>query len=109
MMDREKVVFVRCSLSRGGFPSECVFRVSVFDGGVLSGVAPVHYCYKTDGNRVQDQDLQDGEIDGLVAGLQINQEARILSVVYMPDGELYKVSEDLVSPVRTSGRVPLPS
>lgn len=108
-MDREKIVFVRCSLSRGGFPSECVFRVSSFDGGTLAGVAPAHYCYKTDGNRIQDQDLQDGEIEGLVAGLEINREAGIFSVVYMPDGELYKVREDLVSPARAPGRVPLQS
>jgi len=40
-----KVFLLGCEIQRGGFSSERTFTIKTTDGGTLTGLANVHYCY----------------------------------------------------------------
>lgn len=106
-MAREQVVFVKCSLARAAFPSQCLFRVELSDGGKLAGVAPIHYCYDADRKPLEAEIEAGKENSGLVAGLKIGQGKGDSIRVYLPDGEVYEVSKSIVDPVKGPECVPL--
>jgi hypothetical protein len=106
-MERERVVLVKCRLSRGGFPSECVFRVTEPGNGPLTGTAPLHYCYDANHNRLQAEIAANQEIEGAVAGVEIEPRKPGDVRVYLPDGEVYVVNPNLIITVGASDRVPV--
>jgi hypothetical protein len=108
-MQNEKVVFVKCQLSRGGFPSECVFHLASPNGGCFAGIAPLHYCYDAARKPLRTELRSGQKIERLVAGVEIKRDPGQSVRVYLPDGELYEVSEDLVFLTGASGRVPVGS
>ncbi len=106
MAVHEQVVFVKCRLSRGSVPTQCLFRVTTIAGD-FHGVAPLHYCYSPDRKQL-DKELPRGkEVEGLAAGIAWDRPYGGIVRVELPDGELYDVSDELVSPVETPRRVSL--
>ena len=65
-MDRERVVFVRCELSRSAFPNEAVFQIGSQSADGVSGVAQLHYCYSHELTPLRE--LSDGEFAALLTG-----------------------------------------
>jgi hypothetical protein len=99
-MAREKVVFVRCSFLRGGFPTERVFVIRFANGAELRGVAPVHYCYTKDREPLGDQPPKGGEVDGLVVGIAIKRLDGDTVRVHLPDGDIYELGDAHIVSVR---------
>lgn len=107
-MNREQVVFVKCLLSRGSVPTQCLFRVRAVSG-YFHGIAPLHYCYKADRQHL-DTELPPGrEIEGLLVGINWGRTSSGVARVELPDGELYEVDDQTISPAETLHRVPIES
>lgn len=85
-MHKEQSVWVKCRLSSGAFPGECVFRVGVFGGGSLAGPSPLHYCHGPDHSPLQTEPPR--EMDGFVLGVEISRPNGFVRV-YLPDSEVY--------------------
>ena len=47
-MGRGELVLIKCSFTRGGFPSELAFHIPAPEGGKYEGVAPRNYCFDQD-------------------------------------------------------------
>jgi hypothetical protein len=107
-MSREKVIFVKCLLSRGSVPTQCLFRVHTVSGP-LHGIAPLHYCYTEDRQRFDIAPLTEREIEGLLVGIECGRSSSDTVRVELPDGELYDVSEDLILPAEMPDRVSVKS
>ena len=107
-MEREKVVFVRCGLFCGGFPSERIFVIRFADNAELRGVAPAQYCYTSDRKPLTEEPPARG-MDGLVVGIEIGRTPEGAFRVYMPDAEIYEVDDSHIVPTHAeeSGRVPV--
>lgn len=85
-----KPVFVRCTFSPGGFPSEKVFRITDLDGGEWAGTSPSHYCYAVDMQTIL-PDLEKGEVvEGFLPGHVVGER------VYLPNGEIYELPSYLL-------------
>jgi hypothetical protein len=106
-MGKEQVVFVKCQLMRGGFPSQCIFVIES-PGGRLRGAAPIQYCYDGSRKRLKSELALGEEVGGFVTGIEIHRESGIVRV-YLPDGELYEVSTDAIVPVKETESVPVGS
>jgi hypothetical protein len=104
-MHKERAVWVKCRLSPGAFSQECVFRVEVFGGGSLAGLASLHYCYGLDHAPLKVELPR--EIDGFVLGIEIARRDGFVRV-YLPDSEVYNLDAGRVEPVEAD-RVPLRS
>jgi hypothetical protein len=107
-MSRESVVFVKCQLSRGSVPTQCLFRVDTISG-MLHGIAPLHYCYTTNRQRLDAAPPSGSTNDGLLVGIEWSRPSSGVARVELPDGELYDVNEDLIFPAETPDRVPIES
>jgi hypothetical protein len=103
-MQRGTTVYVPCRLSRSGFSSERVFRVTQADTQEYVGAAPVFYCWTSDGRRLgPDTPAKNSPIDGLVEGyVLLNGGDR--AKVEFPDGE---VAEMMVADLHQEGSVKL--
>ncbi|MGH7174333.1 MAG: hypothetical protein ACRELG_29045 [Gemmataceae bacterium] len=105
-MNKIHVVYVKCTLSAGAFPSECIFRFPAPTGGVYDGVAPLHYCFDENRKRLTSELPSDQEQEGSVAGIEISRAGGV-SRVELPNGELYEVSEPFIIRVEAATRVPV--
>lgn len=95
-----RVVFVKCLLSRGVFPAEAAFRVAAPGGGEYLGAVHLGYCY-TRGRKAVSPAHLDRPLDGLVVGLTITPISDDgVTRVHLPDGELYDLSRDAFEPAR---------
>lgn len=93
-MPRGEVVLVRCSFSRGGFPSELVFHLAAPGGGELAGVAPRGYCFDLEKKPIKSQLARDEKVEGYVVGLLIEEgESSGTSRVNLPDSDVYEVPD----------------
>jgi hypothetical protein len=109
-MPRGELVLVRCSFTRGGFPSELVFHIIAPGGGELAGVAPRHYCLDKDQKPVQLQLAREQNVDGYVLGLLLGDgETAGTSRVNLPDSDVYEVPNDSLVRNGEIARVPLRS
>src|SRR5262245_57383240 len=89
-MRRGELVLVKCSFTRGGFPSELVFHIPALGDGVYEGVAPRNYCFDQDKKPLTAQ-LKPGEkVEGNVAGLLL-EERGDTSLLNLPDNDVYEV------------------
>ena len=89
-MPRGELVLVKCSFTRGGFPSELVFRIPARGGGEYDGVAPRDYCFGHDKRPLTAQLKRGEKVEGYVAGLLL-EEREDASLVNLPDNEVYEV------------------
>jgi hypothetical protein len=101
-MEREQVVFVQCKFRGSGFPNERIFIVESESGVVLRGIAPLQYCYTREHRPLGDKPDAGKEVDGLVVGVVIASIGKIVRV-YLPDGEVYDLDSDQVTPVPVGG------
>jgi hypothetical protein len=108
-MEREQVVFVQCQFRRSGFPSERIFLVKSKSGVPLRGVAPLQYCYTRQREPLGDEPDAGKTVDGLVVGVVVEAQADKTVRVYLPDGEVYDLRDDQITPVPVGGveRVPV--
>ena len=90
-MPRGEVVLVKCSFSRGGFPSELVFHIPA-PGGELAGVAPRAYCFDLEKKPIGSLLNRDETVEGYVVGLLLGDgESSGMSRVNLPDNDVYEV------------------
>lgn len=100
-----RVVFVRCSFRRGGFPGERVFVIrTAGEGTSWRGVAPVQYCLTPDLRPLGDGPDPGVEMDGRVAGLALTSASGGPVRVYLPDSEVYEIDECLIDSSHMPGR-----
>jgi hypothetical protein len=98
-MTRIKPIALRCKISRGGFSGERVVHVVGPDGKEYKGLAPTHYCWTEDGQRLGLEEPAAGNsIDGLVAAQRLVDLPGNQVVVTTPDGEVFVVSSDIMVP-----------
>lgn len=98
-MPRKKYdwVAVDCTLSKGLFPSERAFEITLANGEMHSGPAPVAYCYGPDRTPLKPEQALTEEIRGLVAARFMREEKPGVFAVEVPDGEVLAVKEGFVS------------
>jgi hypothetical protein len=88
-----------CTISRGGFTDEQVFRVETAEGDTYVGACSRRYCYTKDKRILKDEQPKRGEsIEGLVLARLI-REAEEGMLVTVPDGAVLLVTEDRISEV----------
>jgi hypothetical protein len=98
---RGQNVLVRCRFFRSAFPPERIFVIRARDGSEWRGMAPlVQYCTNQDGSPLGDGPTTADGIEGFVMGVMIGHRADGFCRVYLPDGEVYELSEDLIVPAR---------
>lgn len=99
---RERVVYVKVLLSRGGFPSECLFRIDEIS---LSGIVPIDYCLDEHHKQLPGEIPQGQTIPGFVVGLELLPRAKSDARVYLPNAELYLIKSSLVTAARDTAHV----
>jgi hypothetical protein len=98
---RGQNVLVRCRFFGSAFPHERVFVIRAGDGAKWRGVAPLpEYCTSQDGGPLGNEPTPTDGIEGYVMGFMIGHRADGTARVYLPDGEVYELGEDLIVPVR---------
>ncbi len=107
-MNEEQTVFVKCTLERGGFPTECVFRLKM-NGHQLTGIAPLSYCYTPERKQLSGELPAGKPIDGYIVAVEINTPERSSPLYYLPDGQLYEDLGDLVETIKRPDRVSVKS
>ncbi len=95
-MSRGEVVLVRCSFTRGGFPSERVFHIAA-PGGELVGVAPEDYCLDRNQKPIGSYLKPEERVEGYVVGLLLGQgETPATSRLNLPDNDIYEIPHALL-------------
>lgn len=92
----EKCVWVKCEFSRGGFPTERIFRIKSPQGGIYRGVAPSGYCYGTDKKALGDAAFDKDRVPGRLPGIAYGTGAGGTTRVQLPDGEIYDLGDDVI-------------
>jgi hypothetical protein len=108
---RQPTNAIKCQISKGGFPSERVFRVNLVGGVEHVGVAPVHYFFTESGQPLPQQPGENGlPTPGFIAGRILAQKDNAL-LVSVPSGEvlLLPASEVSGNPSRSCANVPVQS
>jgi hypothetical protein len=91
-MPDEKVVWVKCQFSRGGFPTELLFHIPAPAQGTYTGIAPRGYCYGQDWQPIRDEVPRGQKLPGYLPGIAFGSAAADQPVrVYLPDGEVYEI------------------
>ncbi len=117
-MPEDLLVTARCRISRSGFPSERVFRVTQADGTEHIGAAPANYFFGADGSRLlADQPAQRlVQIPGFVAARVLNRTDDGTLLLSVPSGEVLWVQPsevvdhpNNVSRMREGAHVPVQS
>jgi hypothetical protein len=104
---RGQSVLVRCRFFGSAFPSERIFVIRARDGSEWRGVAPLpEYCTNQDGGPMGDEPTPADGIEGFVMGVVIGHRADGTLRVYLPDGEVYELSDDLIVPVHSLAAFP---
>jgi len=109
-MDRGSLILVRCEISRGGFPSEKVFRLTQSDGTVHIGAAPAGYFFTTAKKRFKPgEPAERGEwVPGFLAA-RVIQESDGTLLVSVPLADVLSVKkEDFVEYPHQEGRAHVP-
>jgi len=92
-----KFALVNCTISRGGFSGERVFRVPPGDPKGFSGVAPLHFCFNQKGQQLQADDPPTGEtMEGKILARVLRKDEKVF-VLSLPDGAILSVPAKHVS------------
>ncbi len=111
MLNSGTLVAVRCRISRGGFSSERVFRVTVAGGVEHVGAAPVEYFFDEQQRRLPpDQPPRGVTLQGFVAARVVEQTNGTI-LVSVPSGEVLRVGtgEIIEHPKGSRAHVPVES
>jgi hypothetical protein len=106
-MQNENVVFVKCKLGRGGFPTERMFFIDSPRGGVYTGVAPARYCYTADKSPLDVEPARGQKVDGYLMGITLGNDEPVR--VYLPDNNIYEIDSALLEEKGSVARVPVES
>jgi hypothetical protein len=107
-MAGERVVFVRCELSQGGFPSERAFVIRFKGGEEYRGIVPVRFCYTQDGKPLGDAPTPGKHVKGLVMGVKLAQQENDTSRVQLPDGNIYELDSEHIVPLHAGDESHVP-
>lgn len=90
-MNNNKLKAIACTISRGGFSDERIFRLNA--GGVNhEGLASRRHMWKADGSPIQEGEPPLGRtVKGLVAARLLELVDASTALVSLPDGETAKV------------------
>jgi hypothetical protein len=92
MLNGENLVAVRCRITRGGFSSERVFRVTLTDSTEYVGAAPAEYFFdEFEKPLPPDQPPRGVTKLGVVAGRVVGGEGQDGVLVSVPSGEVLKI------------------
>jgi hypothetical protein len=92
---------VRCTLSRGGFSEERIFRIKLPGGKMHVGAAPRQYCYHRKGLLLgPDEPAPKAQIDGKIVVRILREDGPGRILVYLPDGDVVPVTEDQLDHVK---------
>lgn len=109
LLDMPAEVLVKCSLTRGGFSGERVFRF-IGRAGEYTGVAPVHYCHALDRTPLtENQPLSGQKINGLVAARVVREDQSGAVLLWLPDGGVVWADQGLIVPTEEAADVPVQS
>jgi hypothetical protein len=90
-MPRREAVLVKCTFTRGGFPSELVFHVPAPEGGELAGVASRDYCFAEEKTPLMAEPARGDSLPGYFGVLLGAGESPGASRIYLPDSEVYEI------------------
>lgn len=112
VMQRVRMIAVRCRVSRGAFSDELVFEIDqTGDQNAYIGAASRQYIWNEAKQHFKPDEPAEGEsVPGLVAARQLgSRDASIL--VAIPDGEVIQVEKRLLAdrPQESAPDVPLES
>jgi hypothetical protein len=95
-MVNESLVALRCRISRSGFPSEKVFRVTLASGAENVGAAPADYFFGEDRRPLpSDQPAQRMvRVPGFVAARIVERKPDGVLLVSVPSGDVLLVRPD---------------
>lgn len=108
-MDRGLLILVRCKVSRGGFPSEKVFRVTQSDGTEHIGAAPTNYFYSSPGKHFPPHKPADRDKwePGFLLG-RVIQESDTVLLVSLPLADVLWVKKEAVTEYPQEARAHVP-
>jgi hypothetical protein len=97
-MSSDQLIRLPCKITRGGFPSERVFRLLLADGSVHVGAAPIEYLFTADRTRLgPDVPTQKGvSIPGFVTARIVAVGPAETVLVSVPSGEVLRVNADAI-------------
>jgi hypothetical protein len=93
----DKMIRIKCQISRSAFSDERVFRITLADGSEHAGAASRIYFYNSDGTPLSTlEPARARPIDGAVSARCIKEtQGKVL--VSLPDGEVVEVKSKQVS------------
>lgn len=98
-MTNGRMYWLPCTIARGGFSDELVFRVPLDRGDDLVGVAPRGYCRLPDGTPIPaGRPAKDEELAGLIACRPLPADGRPTVPVSLPDGQVVLAHPKAVRP-----------
>jgi hypothetical protein len=113
MLNGETMVAVRCQISRSGFSSERVFRITLPNGGEYVGAGPVEYFFDENRRRLAaDQPAQrEVRIPGFVAGRVVTAEPVAVPLLSLPSGDVVRIGRSEITeyPGGSHAHVPVQS
>jgi hypothetical protein len=110
-MAKPELIALLCTISRGGFTDERIFRVKLADDGTHVGACPRQYCYKRSGRLLkEDEPSERGKtIEGLVLARYVREAKEGVALVSVPDGAVVSVRPEQIreAPKEFSPDVPV--
>jgi hypothetical protein len=109
-MHRNSLVALRCRITRGGFSSERVFRLTLADGAEHVGAAPVDYFFtEAKAPLPKDQPAERAtSIPGYLAARVLSNGPQEAFLVSLPSGDVLRVNASEVSSYPAGGRAHVP-
>jgi hypothetical protein len=109
-MPQSEFVAVKCKLSKGIFSTERAFEITLANGEVYSGPAPIHFCWNAAGKLLVRGEAEKEEIDGWVAARPLKAPLPEGQVgVKVPDGTSVAVRKSQVHSPWTDILPPTPT
>ena len=96
-MRQNRLIAVPCRISQGVVPDERAFEVTLSNGDSHPGVAPVHYFWNQDSERLAPNEPSgDQEVPGKVAARLLDRQNGT-ALVSIPDGSVVQVQADSIT------------
>jgi hypothetical protein len=92
-MANSESIALSCTITRGGFSDERVFRVNLAGGGTYVGACPRYYCFSSNLQPLKEnQPPERGKsIAGLVLASRVREEGDVI-LVSVPDGAVLAIA-----------------
>ena len=96
-MRQNRLIAIPCRIFQGVVPDERAFEVTLADGSLHSSVAPVHYFWNQDSERLgPNEPSGDQEISGKIAGRLLDRRNGT-ALVAIPDGSVVQIQSDSIT------------